>query len=241
MILHFILTLTALLFPLNSFADQNITLEIPEISSNLLNIVGLITVLSIAPSILIMTTSFTRIIVILSILRSALGLQQSPPNMVITSLAMFLTLFVMLPTFQNSYNDGIEPLLNEEISEIEAVENISKHFHKFMIHQVREEDVSAFAEIAKIDINLIQTPDNIPFRVLLPAFMISELRRAFEMGFLIFLPFLVIDLLVSSILMAMGMMMLPPVMVSLPFKVIFFVLIDGWRLISGALVKSFII
>ena len=147
----------------------------------------------------------------------------------------------MLPTFQSSYEDGIQPLINKDIQESEAIEIIGKHFHKFMIMQTREKDIIGFSEISKTNLDYIQNKEDIPFRILLPAFMVSELRRAFEMGFLIFLPFLIIDLLVASILMAMGMMMLPPVMISLPFKVIFFVLVDGWQLVSAALVKSFIL
>ena len=207
-----------------------------SVTSRIIQIIALLTVLSLAPSLLIMVTSFTRMIVVLSILRSALGLQQTPPNTVLISLALFLSFFVMMPTLTQSYNDGIKPLMNEEIEEEEAIEPISRPFHTFMLEHVREKDLELFIELSG---ETYEDSKAVPFNILVPAFMISELRRAFEIGFLIFIPFLIIDMMVASTLMAMGMMMLPPVMISLPFKLIFFVLIDGWHMIAGSLVKSF--
>lgn len=195
------------------------------------------TILSLAPSILIMMTSFTRIIIVLSLLRTALGTQQTPPNQVMIGLALFLTAFIMAPVFEKSYYDGILPLINEEVSEETALQAAAEPFHDFMLVHTREKDLELFmkmnpdAEIAE--------PEDVPYQMLIPAFMISELRRAFEIGFLVFVPFLIIDMLVASVLMAMGMMMLPPVLISLPFKLIFFVLIDGWFMITGSLVRSF--
>ncbi|MBN8530613.1 MAG: flagellar type III secretion system pore protein FliP [Alphaproteobacteria bacterium] len=206
-------------------------------TARMIQMVALLTVLSLAPSILMMVTSFTRIVVVLSFLRTALGLQQSPPNAVLIGLSLFLTLFIMAPTFEAAYQQGVLPLVNEEIGEKEAMEKTAAPFHAFMLKHVREKDLMLFKDMAKIE--TIETPEATPFKVLVPAFMISELRRAFEIGFLIFVPFLVIDMLVASTLMAMGMMMLPPVLISLPFKIIFFVLVDGWYMIAGSLVKSF--
>lgn len=197
----------------------------------------LLTVLSLAPSIIVMVTSFTRIVVVLAFLRSAMGTQQTPPNTVIVSLALFLTAFVMAPTLEAAYNDGIAPLIAEQISEEEAFERSIAPIHTFMMTNVRERDLSLFLNIAEIE--QVESPEATPLRALVPAFMISELRRAFEIGFLIFIPFVIIDMVVASVLMSMGMMMLPPIMVSLPFKIIFFVLVDGWFLIAGSLVQSF--
>ena len=193
-----------------------------------------------------MATSFTRIIIVLSLLRSAIGIQQTPPNIVLISLAMFLTLFIMQPTFEKSYYEGVVPLINEEIGEEEALSKIAEPFRDFMFEHVREDDLALFIginESAKRNRdeveNIEYTKENVPYKALIPAFMISELRRAFEIGFLIFIPFLIIDMVVASVLMSMGMMMLPPVLISLPFKIIFFVLIDGWAMLSASLVKSF--
>lgn len=202
-----------------------------------LQIMALLTILSLAPSILIMMTSFIRIVVVLSLLRSALGVQQTPPNPVLISLALFLTLFIMTPVFEKAYENGIMPLLEEKIDEKQAFELVVGPFHEFMIAHAREKDIALFVDMAGgIEIN---EPKDTPLRVLIPAFMISELKRAFEIGFLVFIPFLIIDMVVASTLMSMGMMMLPPVLISLPFKLVFFVLIDGWHMISGSLVKSF--
>ncbi len=203
----------------------------------IVQIVALITILSLAPSILVMVTSFTRIVVVLSFLRSALGVQQTPPNAVLISLALFLTFFIMAPVFEEAYDAGIEPLLNEEIDEMEAFSRTTEPFRDFMLTHVREQDLRLFLDIAEIE--NVEGPEAVPMQALIPAFMISELRRAFEIGFLLFLPFLIIDMVVASILMSMGMMMLPPVMISLPFKIIFFVLVDGWYLVAGSLVQSF--
>jgi len=200
-------------------------------------LVLLMTVLSLAPAILVTVTSFTRIIVVLSFLRNALGIQQTPPNVVMISLALFLTGFVMAPTLQASYRDGLQPLMADKISETEAAQKALVPIHAFMMQHVRSQDLQLFADMAKID--KVADIKETPLRVLVPSFMISELRRAFEIGFLLFLPFLIIDMVVASILMSMGMMMLPPVTISLPFKIIFFVLVDGWYLVAGSLVQSF--
>jgi flagellar biosynthetic protein FliP len=206
-------------------------------TARIIQLLALLTVLSLAPAIVIMVTAFTRIVVVLSFLRSALGTQQVPPNMVIISLSLFLTGFVMAPTFERAYNDGIAPLMAEQITEEEAFPRIVAPVRSFMLAQVRQQDLELFLELSKAPVP--ETPEATPLTSLIPAFMISELRRAFEIGFLIFLPFLVIDMVVASILMSMGMMMVPPVMISLPFKLIFFVLVDGWYLIAGSLVQSF--
>lgn len=207
-------------------------------SGRMIQLFLVFTVLSVAPSLIIMVTSFTRIVVVLSFLRSSMGLQQSPPNMVLISLAMFLTAFVMGPTFEKAYQEGVVPLVEEKIKEEEAIEKCVQPFKEFMLSNVREQDLRLFMDLAKIE--QVGEPKLTPLKILVPAFMISELRRAFEIGFLIFIPFLIVDLVVASVLMSMGMMMLPPVMISLPFKVIFFVLIDGWFLLSGSLVNSFV-
>lgn len=219
---------------------QSVNLDLGDgggLTERVVQTIALVTVLSLAPSIVIMTTSFVRIIVVLSLLRTALGLQQSPPNAVIVSLALFLTAFIMQPTFEKSWRDGIEPLTRDEITLTQAWPRATDPLKQFMLAQVREQDLALFVRLARIENPA--SPQVLPMRVVTPAFMISELRRAFEIGFLLFVPFLVIDLVVSSLLMAMGMMMLPPVVVSLPFKLIFFVLVDGWRLVAESLVQSF--
>ncbi|CAO3353823.1 flagellar type III secretion system pore protein FliP [Azospirillum palustre] len=199
--------------------------------------IGLITVLSLAPSILIMMTAFTRIVIVLSFLRNALGLQQVPPTTVLMSLALFLTFFVMAPVFERSYNQGIQPLMNQEIDEMEAFRRTMAPLRDFMLHHTAEKDLRLFMDMARIQ--SVPEANDVPLHVLVPAFMISEIKRGFEIGFLLFLPFLIIDMVVSSILMSMGMMMLPPTMVAIPFKIIFFVLVDGWYLIAGSLARSF--
>lgn len=206
-------------------------------TGRLIQLILLIGILSLAPSILIMMTSFTRIVIVLSLLRSAMGLQQSPPNVVLVSLAMFLTMFIMTPTFEKAYDEGLAPLIADEIEESDAITKIVAPFRTFMAHHARDEDMALFMRMAGEEAP--ETRDGLSLRVLIPAFMISELRRAFEIGFLIFVPFIVIDMVVASVLMSMGMMMLPPVLISLPFKLIFFVLVDGWHLIAGSLVESF--
>ena len=206
-------------------------------ASRLIQLVALVTILSLAPSILVMFTSFTRIVVVLSFLRSALGIQQTPPNSVLISLALFLTAFVMMPTLQTIYDQAIQPMVAEDIDEMEALDNATGPVRDFMLDHVRAQDLKLFLDMAKID--AVATPEETPMRALIPAFMISELRRAFEIGFLLFMPFIIIDMVVASVLMSMGMMMLPPIMISLPFKLIFFVLVDGWYLVAGSLVQSY--
>ncbi len=207
------------------------------LTERVLQLVALMTVLSLAPSILVMVTSFTRIVVVLSLLRTALGTATSPPNTVIVSLALFLTAFVMGPAFERAYDLGVRPLVANEITPEQAFERASEPFHAFMMKNVREKDLKLFIDMSRQ--SAPARPEDLSLRVLVPAFMISELKRAFEIGFLLFLPFLVIDLVVASVLMSMGMMMLPPVVVSLPFKLIFFVLVDGWSLVAGSLVQSY--
>jgi len=220
---------------------QSLTFDMGETGGSttgrIVQMVALITVLSLAPSILIMMTAFTRIVIVLSFLRQALGIQQVPPNTVLVSLAMFLTFFIMAPVLERSYNQGIQPLISEEISEAEAFTRTLLPFREFMLRHTNEKDLKLFVDMARID--KIEEPIATPMQVLVPAFMISEIKRAFEIGFLLFLPFLIIDMVVSSILMSMGMMMLPPTMVAIPFKIIFFVLVDGWYLIAGSLARSF--
>jgi len=206
-------------------------------TDRMLQIVALITVLSIAPSIIIMMTSFVRIVVVLSLLRTAMGLQQSPPNSVIVSLAMFLTLFVMTPTLTDAYRQGIQPMMNNQVTTEQGFTQALVPMKKFMLAHVRDADLKLFSDMAKQKPTI--DPAQVAVTTLAPAFMLSELKRAFEIGFLIFVPFLIIDMAVASILMSMGMMMLPPVIISLPFKLIFFVLVDGWRLIAGSLVQSY--
>ncbi len=207
------------------------------LTDRVVQLVGLMTVLSLAPSIVIMTTSFVRIVVVLGLLRTAIGVQQSPPNPVIISLALFLTAIVMGPTFERSYDAGIKPLLDHQIELPEAFDQASGPVKQFMLRQVDREDLALFVRLSKTP--QTQNAQALPMKVVTPAFMISELKRAFEIGFLLFIPFLVIDLVVASVLMSMGMMMLPPATISLPFKLIFFVLVDGWRLVAGSLVESF--
>ena len=221
-------------------AAQSLSVDLGQggtVTGQLVRLVLLITVLSLAPSILVMVTSFTRIVVVLAFLRSALGLQQTPPNAVLISLALFITAFVMAPTLEQAWRDGLAPLLEEEIDAPVAFERASAPLRAFMLGQVRPKDLELFLDISQTQ--ALERPEDTPLRALIPAFMISELRRAFEIGFLIFVPFLVIDMVVASVLMSMGMMMLPPVMISLPFKLIFFVLVDGWYMVAGSLVQSY--
>jgi len=225
-------------------AAQSMTLDLGgggggggTMTGRVVQLLGLLTVLSLAPSIVIMMTCFTRIIIVLSFLRTAMGIQQVPPNTVLISLALFLTFFIMSPVFDRCYTDGIKPLMNEEIDEMEAFKRTMKPLHAFMIHQTSEHDLQLFMDISRTP--PVKEPSAVPLQVVIPAFMISEIKRAFEIGFLLFLPFLIIDMVVGSILMAMGMMMLPPTMVATPFKIIFFVIVDGWYLVAGSLAKSF--
>lgn len=231
-----------LLMPTPVFADSLASdlehlLGSSSMTSRLIQLFLLITVLGLAPSILIMTTSFVRIAIVLSMVRTALGLQQTPPNQVIVSLALFLTFFVMSPTLEESYYKGLKPMLEETLTEEEALPLIIDPLKKFMVANTGSKDLDLFISMAKVEAP--KQLNELPLKVVVPAFMISELKRGFEIGFLIFLPFLIIDIVVASVLMAMGMMMMPPVMVALPFKIIFFVLIDGWYLLSGSLVQSF--
>jgi len=206
-------------------------------SDRMIQIVALITVLSVAPSILIMMTSFVRIVVVLSLLRTAMGLQQSPPNSVIVSLSMFLTLFVMGPTLTDAYHQGIQPMMNNQVTTEQGFTAAMVPMKTFMLAHVRDSDLKLFLDMAKVKPTKVAA--DTPLTSLAPAFMLSELKRAFEIGFLLFVPFLIIDMAVASILMSMGMMMLPPVIISLPFKLIFFVLVDGWKLVASSLVQSY--
>ncbi len=208
-------------------------------TGRIVQLIILLTVLSIAPGIMIMVTSFTRIVVALSFLRSGIGLQSTPANLVLISLALFMTFYVMAPTFDRAWQDGIQPLLQNEITEEEAFARTVEPFREFMLTHVREQDLAMFVELAEESFGTIQPREEVELRVLIPAFMISELRRGFEIGFIIALPFLVIDIMVATILMSMGMMMMPPTVIALPFKILFFILIDGWNLLVGGLVRSF--
>ncbi len=219
---------------------QDISINLGQgggVTERAVQLIALLTILSIAPSIVVMMTSFTRIVVVLSLLRTALGTATAPPNAVIIALALFLTGFVMGPTLQQSYDNGIRPLVANEIGVEQALERAGGPLRTFMQKNVREKDLKLFMDLSREPPPA--TPEQMSMRILIPAFMISELKRAFEIGFLLFLPFLIIDLVVASVLMSMGMMMLPPVVVSLPFKLIFFVLVDGWTLVAGSLVQSY--
>ncbi|MCK0207901.1 flagellar type III secretion system pore protein FliP [Starkeya koreensis] len=209
-------------------------------SGRIVQMVALLTVLSVAPGLLIMVTSFTRFVIALSFLRSGLGLQSTPANLVLISLSLFMTFYVMGPTFDRAWQQGIKPLTENQITEEEALTRISDPFRDFMLAQVRPKDLKTFADLAVANGQPAPAKDEkIEMRILIPAFMISELRRGFEIGFLIVLPFLVIDMIVATLVMSMGMMMMPPAVISLPFKILFFVLIDGWNLLVGGLVRSF--
>jgi len=209
-------------------------------SGRIIQMVALLTVLSLAPGLLIMVTSFTRFIVALSFLRTGLGLQTTPSNIIMISLALFLTFYVMAPTFDRAWQNGVQPLMKNEISEQEAYTRITDPFREFMLQHVREKDLQTFENLAAESLKVKLDGQRIDLRIIIPAFMVSELRRAFEIGFLIVMPFLVIDMIVATLTMSMGMMMMPPTVFALPFKVLFFVLIDGWNLLSVGLVKSFL-
>ena len=206
--------------------------------ATIIQMFGLLTVLSVAPGLLIMVTSFTRFIIAFSILRAGIGLQSTPANLILISLSLFMTFYVMAPTFDRAWANGVKPLMDNQISQQVALERISDPFRTFMLNNVRDKDFDLFADLARERGQTVER-GTVDLRILVPAFMISEIRRGFEIGFLIVLPFLVIDLIVATITMAMGMMMLPPTVVSLPFKIMFFVLIDGWNLLVGSLVRSF--
>ncbi|WP_286719414.1 flagellar type III secretion system pore protein FliP [Thalassolituus sp. UBA2009] len=202
-----------------------------------IQILAIMTMLSVLPSLLIMMTSFTRIIVVMAILRQAIGLQQTPSNQVLLGLSLFLTIFIMMPIFRTINAEAVQPYLAETITPLEAAERAIKPLHEFMLMQTRENDLQMFIRISGRDD--IAGPEETPIHILIPAFITSELKTAFQIGFLIFIPFLIIDLVVASILMAMGMMMLSPIIISLPFKIMLFVLIDGWVLIMGTMANSF--
>jgi len=224
-------------------AAQSITFELGEVgdgrtASRIIQLSALVALLSLAPSLLVMITAFARIVIVLSLLRAALGTQGTPPNTVLIGLALFLTFFVMQPVFDAAWTAGIQPMSEGQIDEIEGLRRAAEPFRSFMIANLRAEDLALFVDLA--DLPPPESPQAAPWRVVVPAFLVGELRRAFEIGFLLFVPFLIIDLVVASVLMSLGMMMLPPTVVSLPFKLIFFVLIDGWRLVSGSLAQSFV-
>ena len=200
---------------------------------------GILTVLSVAPGILIMVTSFPRFIIAFSILRSGMGLATTPSNMILVSLALFMTFYVMAPTFDRAWQNGVQPLMANQIDETEAAKRIAEPFREFMVANTRDKDIELFISLAEERGQTVVQDNVADLRVVIPAFMISEIRRGFEIGFLVVLPFLVIDMIVATITMAMGMMMLPPTSISLPFKILFFVLIDGWNLLVGSLVRSF--
>lgn len=209
-------------------------------SGRIIQMVALLTVLSLAPGLLIMVTSFTRFVVALSFLRTGLGLQTTPANIVMISLALFLTFYVMAPTFDRAWVNGLQPLMKNEITEQEAYSRVTDPFRDFMLQHVREKDLQTFENLAAESMKVKLDGQRVDLRIIIPAFMVSELRRAFEIGFLVVMPFLVIDMIVATLTMSMGMMMMPPTVFALPFKVLFFVLIDGWNLLAVGLVKSFL-
>ena len=222
------------------FPALNIDIEnggTPGETPLLLNIIFLLTVLSLAPAILTLMTSFTRLTIVFSFLRHALGTQQTPSNQIIAGLALFLTFFIMMPLWTKINQNALQPYINEEISQEVALKEAMKPMRQFMLKQTREKDLALFVNMAKMD--KPERPADIPTTVLIPAFVISELKTAFIIGFIIFIPFLIIDMVVASVLLSMGMMMLPPILISLPFKLMLFVLMDGWHLIVGSLIKSF--
>jgi flagellar biosynthetic protein FliP len=206
-------------------------------TARLVQLAALIGLLSLAPSLLVMATAFARIVIVLALLRSAIGAPGIPPNQVLIGLALFLTFFVMQPVLEASWSGGLQPMMEGRIGELDGLAAAAEPFRAFMAANVREADLALFLDLARLPPP--PAPAEAPWRALVPAFMVSELKRAFEIGFLLFLPFLVIDLVVASLLMSLGMMMLPPSVVSLPFKLIFFVLVDGWTLVSGSLVQGF--
>lgn len=243
--MRYVVWLIVLLFPLWVSADVGIPAF--QVQTNAtgqqeytltIQILLLMTGLTLLPAALITMTSFLRIVVVLSILRQALGTMQTPSNQVLIGLALFLTLFIMAPTFDKIYQDAVEPYLNEQINLVQAIDAGSGPMRQFMMQQTREGDLAMFAEMANVQ---LQEPEKTPFRVLVPSYITSELKTAFQIGFLLFIPFLVIDLVVSSLLMSMGMMMLSPMIISFPFKLMLFVLIDGWALVMGTLANSFVV
>ncbi len=233
--------LTLLLLPVAAHA-QAVSIDLGHAgeagaTGRLVQLTALVTVLSLAPSLLVMVTAFTRIVIVLSLLRSAIAAQGTPPNTVLIGLALFLTFFVMQPVLMQSWTGGIVPLMDGRVTEMDGLQAAAEPFRHFMLANVRQPDLRLFLDIARLPTPA--APADTPWRALMPAFMIGELRRGFEMGFLLYLPFLIIDIVISSVLMSLGMMMLPPSSISLPFKLIFFVLVDGWHLVAGSLVQSF--
>ena len=222
-------------------ANPSVTIDLgqtgPKQTAVVLQILALLTVLSLAPAFFIMVTSFTRVVIVLSFLRQAIGTQQVPPNQILISLALFITVFVMAPVGEAVYSQALQPLLAEKISNEEAWTKGIQPIRSFMLKQVRDKDLELFIELSKLP--KPETVDQVPIHVVIPAYILSELRVAFQIGFLIYIPFLIVDMVVASILMSMGMMLLPPAVISLPFKLILFVLADGWNLVVGSLVKSF--
>ncbi|WP_029913193.1 flagellar type III secretion system pore protein FliP [Pelobacter seleniigenes] len=236
--------LVLLLLPLTAYAQglPTITLGVGEATepgevSTALQILMVLTILSVAPAILLMTTGFTRIVIVLSFVRQALGTQQAPSNQIVVGLSLFLTFFIMAPVFNQINEQALQPYLNQQITQDQALTEALKPMRQFMFSQVGEKDLQLLVDISKAP--QPENQDDISLLTLIPAFVLSELKRAFQMGFLLFVPFLMIDMIVASILMAMGMMMLPPIIISLPFKILLFVLVDGWSLVIGSLVKSF--
>jgi flagellar biosynthetic protein FliP len=231
--------MAALLLPGDALA-QSVSIDLgagqPATTARLVQLTALVGLLSLAPSLLVMMTAFGRIVIVLALLRSAIGAPSIPPNPVLIGLALFLTLFVMEPVLQAAWTTGIQPMSEGRIGELAGLQAAAEPFRRFMAAQVRDADLAMFLDLAQLP---PAAAAEAPWRALTPAFMVSELRRAFEIGFLVFLPFLVIDLVAASLLMSLGMMMLPPTVVALPFKLAFFVLIDGWRLIAGSLVQGF--
>lgn len=217
------------------FAEP-ISIDIGEgLATKAVHLIMLMGALALAPIAIIMVTSFTRFIIVFSFLRSAIGTQQSPPNMVLSGLAIFMTLFVMQPTIEKIYDNAILPLMDSKITEIDAMKNSIAPLRDFMLRNVRDKDIALFSDLAK---EKLITKKDVSLKVLVPSFVISELKKSFEMGFLLFLPFLIIDISVAAILMSLGMMMVPPAMIALPFKLIFFVIIDGWEMLCSGLIKS---
>ncbi len=238
-LLWLFLALSALLFGADPIPTMNFQLTAPDSPQQLvtsLNVLIALTILFLAPSLVLVMTTFTRFVIVFGFLRQALGTQQVPPTQLMVMLALILTIFVMEPVGQKAYDNGIQPYIQEKIGYEEAFEKTAEPFKNFMIRNTREKDLALFVRIRKIENP--QTISDVPLTVIIPAFVISELKTAFEIGFLLFLPFLVIDMVVASILMSMGMMMLPPVMISLPFKILVFVLVDGWNLLIGNLIAS---
>ncbi|MEZ4598788.1 MAG: flagellar type III secretion system pore protein FliP [Syntrophotaleaceae bacterium] len=240
----FAFSLLPILFPAMTWAEGLPTLTVgigqtadPAQMSTALQILLVLTVLTMAPAILLMTTAFIRLVVVLSFVRQAMGTQQMPPNQIIIGLALFLTFFIMAPVFNQVNEQALQPYFKKEIGQEAALEKAVKPMREFMFSQTKEKELSLLMEIAGNEVP--DNRDDVPTMTLIPAFMLSELKRAFQIGFMVYVPFLVIDMVVASVLMSMGMMMLPPVIISLPFKLLLFVLVDGWNLVVGSLVQSF--